>query len=120
MKKTAEVTTYIAKATPKAQPMLRQLRQAIRAAAPKAEEKISYGMPYYHYYGRLAYFAAFRDHVSVFAWGPPTKQYAKEIAPYQTGKGTLQFPLGSKIPVTLIRKLIVARKKINEAAKKQY
>jgi len=55
------VDAYIATAPKAVQPMLHQLRQAIRGAAPKAEEKLSYGMPYYAYHGRLIYFAAHRN-----------------------------------------------------------
>lgn len=110
------VDAYIATAPKKAQSMLRQLRRAIKASAPKAVEGMSYGMPYYSYYGRLTYFAAFRDHVSLFAWGRPTERYAKEIQKYRTGKGTLRFPFGTKVPVTLIRKLVRARMKENEGS----
>lgn len=50
-----------------ARSMLKRIRTAVKAAAPMAEERISYRMPYYHYRGRVAYFAAFKDHVSLFA-----------------------------------------------------
>lgn len=96
--------------------MLRQLRQTIRAAAPKAEEKLSYGMPYYGYHGRLAYFGSFGDHVSYFVMPSQTIQakYALAMKPYKTGKATLQFPLGTKVPVALIKKLVTARARENE------
>ena len=44
-----------------ARPILRQLRRIITTAVPEAEETISYGMPFYRYHGRLAYFAAHKD-----------------------------------------------------------
>lgn len=87
-----EVDAYIAAASNKAQPMLRQLRRIIRACAPKATERLSYKMPYYEYYGRLVYFAAFQHHVSLFIWGRPMKMYAKELKKYKTSTATLQFP----------------------------
>jgi uncharacterized protein YdhG (YjbR/CyaY superfamily) len=64
-----QVDAYIAAAPVPAQPILRHLRQVIKAAAPKAEERISYGMPSYEYYGRLVYFAAFKNHVGLYAVG---------------------------------------------------
>ena len=64
------VTAYIAAAPLKVRVMLKQIRAAIKAAAPQAQEKLSYGMPYYSHKGRLAYFAAFRSHVSVFTTAP--------------------------------------------------
>ena len=93
--------------------MLRQLRRIIMAAAPKATEKLSYRMPYYHDHGRLIYFAAHTRHVSVYVMGNAKQKYAKELAPYQTSKSTLQFPLGTKIPVRLITRLVRARGKEN-------
>ncbi len=113
------VDAYITKSDPKARPILRQLRRAIKTSAPQAVEGIRYGMPYYSYFGRLTYFAAFRNHVSLFVMGRAKITYAQEIKPYQTSLATLQFALGTKIPVSLIKKLIVARVKENDAAKKK-
>ena len=109
------VTAYIAAAAPKARPMLRKIRAAIRAAAPRADEKLSYGMPFYSHHGRLAYFAAFRDHVSVYLPGRVMLAHRAEIRPYWRGKATLQFPIGSKLPVGLLGRLVRARRKENEA-----
>ena len=114
MNKPKTVVEYIKAAAPKARPMLRQLRSIVRTTAPKADEKISYGMPYYSHRGRLVYFAAFKNHVSVFAWGAAMKAFAAEVKAYRTSSATLQFPLGSKLPVTLLRKLLKARVKDNE------
>jgi len=116
--KASTVSAYIAAAPAPARAMLRQLRTAVRAAAPKAEERISYGMPYYYDRGRLVYFAAFKNHVSLFVWGRILKRYAAEIAPYQASKATLQFPIGSRIPLALVKKLVTARRKENEALEK--
>ena len=56
---TSDVDGYIAAAPEGARPLLNELREAIRASAPKAEEGISYGMPSYHLHGvRLTYFQA--------------------------------------------------------------
>ena len=110
------VEDYIAAAPPDARRMLRQFRSAIRSAAPKAEEKISYGMPYYAYHGRLIYFAAFKSHVSLYVMGSARKTYAKEMKKYQTSKATLRFPIGTAIPVALVKKLVRARVKENRAA----
>lgn len=109
-----DVDSYIAAAPPAARKMLKRMRSAVKSAAPKAEEKLSYGMPYYGYKGRLVYFAAFKNHIGFYAWGPVMKTYAKEIEKYRAAKSTLQFPIGTEIPATLVRKLVKARVKENE------
>ncbi len=109
------VAAYIAAAPPRARAMLRQLRAAIRAVAPDAEEKLSYRMPYYAYHGRLVYFAAFTNHVSLFILGRATTVFAKELARYRTSRGTVQFPIGAPIPVALVKRMVRARVKENEA-----
>ena len=111
------VTGYIVAAPKQAQAMLKQLRAAIRSAAPQAQEKISYGMPYYGYQGRLAYFAAFRDHVSYFIIPSHSisQTFAHELKRYQTSKSTLRFPIGTKVPTALIKRIVKAQMKQNEA-----
>lgn len=112
MPKPKNVNGYIAAAPPKARAMMKQLRRAITTTAPQAEEKISYGMPYYGYYGRVAYFAAFKNHISFFIMGRAQKKFSRELEPYKTSTATLQFPIGTKIPLGLIRKVVKDR--INE------
>lgn len=63
MNKPKSVDDYIDKAPREVQAKLKEMRKIIKSAAPRAEEKISYGMPYYGYKGRLAYFAYFKDHM---------------------------------------------------------
>jgi uncharacterized protein YdhG (YjbR/CyaY superfamily) len=113
-----EVDGYIAAAPVPAQPILHQLRAVIKAAAPKAKEKISYGMPSYEYHGRLVYFAAFKNHVGLYAVGQEQDSYAKELSGYLSGKSTARFPIGQPLPIALIRKVVEARVKENEATAK--
>jgi len=88
---------YIAAAPEAARPILRQLRLIITTAVPEAEETISYGMPFYRYHGRLAYFAAHKDHVGLYALGP-VSQYPSELKALTTGQGTLRFVWVSRCP----------------------
>jgi uncharacterized protein YdhG (YjbR/CyaY superfamily) len=108
-----EIDQYIAAAPKAAQPHLRQLRDVITSGAPKAEEGISYGMPYYRYHGHLMYFAAFKNHVGLYPVGNADKHL--EMSEYMTGKGTYRFPLDQPLPVALLRRLIRTRVKENEA-----
>src|SRR5579872_7437744 len=117
MKSTAgsqDVDAYIAAAAKEAQPVLRRLRQIIKKSAPSADERISYGMPYYDRHGRLVYFGVHARHVGLYPVGDPTR-HVKELARYATGPGTLRFPLDEPLPVALIERLVKARVKENEA-----
>jgi len=107
------VDAYIAAAPKEAQPLLRQLRELIRSGAPKAEERISYGMPYYRYHGHLMYFAAFKNHVGLYPVGNTDKHLG--MSKWVTGKGTFRFPLDEPLPVTEIRRLVKTRVKENES-----
>lgn len=111
-----QVDAYIAAAPKAAQPMLRQLRRLVRSSVPRADERLSYQMPYYSYHGRLVYFAAFSKHIGVYIMGRSKARFSAELKPYQSSKATLRFPLGSKLPLTLLRRVIVARAKENAAS----
>ena len=94
---------------------LREIRRAIRKAAPGARESISYHMPYYSQNGRLAYFAVFTSHCSFF-WltAKDKKAFAKELASKKVVGSTLQIPRGSKVPIALIQKIVRNRVKANQ------
>ncbi len=113
MIKVKDVDSYITAASKPAQVMMKQLRAAIISTAPKAEEKISYGMPYYGYKGRLIYFSAFKNHIGLYIMGGSRRTYTQEIKKYQTSMATLQFPIGSKVPVALVKKLVKAQMREN-------
>ncbi|HJR56540.1 MAG TPA: DUF1801 domain-containing protein [Rhizomicrobium sp.] len=109
----ATVDAYIKAVPEAARPMLKELRALVQKAAPKAEEYISYGMPYYRYHGALLGFAAFKQHVGFFP-GAIVTDFADELKGYKTSRGTVQLPYGKKIPVSLIRRIIKAGVKRNE------
>jgi uncharacterized protein YdhG (YjbR/CyaY superfamily) len=111
MAKTKTVADYIARTPPVARRALKQLRAAIKAAAPGITERISYRIPTFELDGQyLLFIAAFKEHVSVY---PVTSgmlaRYGKAIAPYRAGKGTLRFPLDAPIPIDLVGKLAKVR-----------
>ncbi len=118
MKRAKDVDEYIANAPKEVQAKLRELRHIIKTTAPKAEERISYAMPYYGYKGRLVYFAAFRNHIGIYIPTPVIEEHKKELENYETAKATVRFPLGEELPVTLIKKLVQSRIKKNEEAER--
>jgi uncharacterized protein YdhG (YjbR/CyaY superfamily) len=109
-----EVDAYIAAAPRAAQPRLRALRKLIKSVAPHATERISYGMPYYEYKGRLIWFSAFKTHIGVYPVGEAAKY--RDLARYMTGRGTFQFPLEEPMPMDLIRKVVEDRVRKNDTA----
>jgi len=103
------IDEYIASARADVQPVLRELRDAIRTVVPGAEERLSYRMPAFFLDGALVYFAAFKRHIGIF---PPVKGDAalsKRLEPYRGPKGNFQFPLDEPLPYPLIRRLVRAR-----------
>lgn len=117
--KPKDVDAYIAAAPREAQGKLKELRAVIRKAAPTAVERISYGMPYYHYKGRLAYFSLWKAHIGLYIPTPIIAEHKSELGAYETTSATVRFPLDKKLPIALTRKLIKARMKKNEALKKK-
>jgi uncharacterized protein YdhG (YjbR/CyaY superfamily) len=109
------VDEYIAGAPKEVQSKLIELRAAIREAAPTAVESISYNMPYYDYKGRLAWFGLAKTHIGLYIRPPIVEEHKSELKGYETTKSTVRFPLDKQIPITLIKKLVKARMKKNDA-----
>jgi uncharacterized protein YdhG (YjbR/CyaY superfamily) len=103
------VDDYIATFAPDLQAVLQKIRQTVKAAAPDAEETISYRMPAFKLNGMLVYFAAFQKHIGLF---PPVRGdngLMQAVRPYSGPKGNLQFPFKKRIPYALIRRIVKAR-----------
>ncbi len=111
----ATVDAYMEALPEKERTILSNLRKTIKATAPKADEEISYGMPGYKYHGMLVYFAAFKNHCSFFPGTSILEQFGKEVKPFKTSKGTLQFTVDKPIPASLVKKIVKERMKQNEA-----
>ena len=93
---------------------LREVRATIKAAAPGAVESISYGIPYYDFRGRLAWFGFSKKHIGLYIRPPVIEQHKKELRLYSTTKSAVHIPLEEDIPIALIEKLVKARVKINQ------
>lgn len=117
MKKASSVDEYISNAPAEMRSGLKQLRALIKKVAPKAQERISYGMPFYDYQGRLVYFAAQKGYIGLYIPPPIIANHAKELKSYITTKSAIHLP--TKLPIALIKKLIKARMKHNELKQKK-
>jgi uncharacterized protein YdhG (YjbR/CyaY superfamily) len=109
------IDEYIAGFPPKVRAILKQIRSTVRAAAPDAEEVISYQMPAFKQDGILIYFAAFKTHIGVFPPVSGDARLEKALARYAGPKGNLRFPLDEPIPYDLIRRIVALRVRQNTA-----
>jgi uncharacterized protein YdhG (YjbR/CyaY superfamily) len=101
------VDEYIAHFPKDVQPLLKAMRKMILDTAPHAEEMIRYGMPTYKFQGTVVHFAAFKKHLGFFPGSGPIISFADRLKPYKLGKGTIQFPLDTPLPLALVRDIIV-------------
>jgi uncharacterized protein YdhG (YjbR/CyaY superfamily) len=111
------VEKYLAAVPEPGRSTLQSLRKTIRSVVPlETEEVITYGMPGFRYQGGLLAYAAFKQHCSLFPMSSLVfKRLARELKPYRSSKGTLQFPLDEPPSVTLVKRIVKTRVEENEA-----
>lgn len=113
------IDEYIGRYPKDVQAKLRKIRATIRTAAPTATEAISYQIPTFKLGGNLIHFAAFPKHISLFPTSSGVARFQKELAGYETSKGTIKFPLDRPIPYGLITRITRFRVKENSERAKQ-
>lgn len=104
------VSGYLASLSSANRAALNELRKNIRAAAPGAEECISYQMPAFRFEGRmLVWFGAWEKHCALYP-GTSIEPFRKALGRFDTGsKGTIRFQTDDPLPATLVRRLVKAR-----------
>jgi len=114
------VDEYLAGVPEPARNTLNKIRAAIRSAVPpEATETISYRIPAFKCNGVLVWFAAFRDHCSLFPTASVIEAFRKELKGFSISKGTIQFPTDKPLPAALVKKLVKARVAQNESKKRR-
>jgi len=90
---------------------LQALRETIAAAAPEAEETISYSMPAFRYRGRaLVSYDAFKTHCSLFPMSAALiESLGDDVAGFATAKGTLRFTPEHPLPNSLVERIVRER-----------
>lgn len=101
-----DIDEYIAGFPKDVQKILQKIRMTIRKVAPKAEEAIKYQIPTFVLDGNLVHFAAYKNHIGLYPAPRTIDHFKKELADYEGGKGTVQFPLDKPIPYDLIRRMV--------------
>ena len=109
MIKPADIDQYISGFPKETQQLLQQIRTAIKKAAPKAEEVISYGMPGFKLNGMLVWFAGYKNHIGFYPKPSGIEAFRKELSVYKYAKGSVQLPLDKPLPTALITKIVKFR-----------
>lgn len=115
------IDEYLAAVAPGKRAALQKLRKIIKAAAPKAEECISYGLAAFRLNGRpLVAFGATANHCAFFPMdGTTVAAFKKELKDYETSKGTIRFQPRRPLPAALVRKIVRARIAANDGIAKK-
>ena len=109
------IASYFAKFPETSQKRMQQIRTLIMEKAPEAQESISYGMPAYKTNGKpLIYFAAFKNHIGLYATPSGHTHFADALSRYKQGKGSVQFPNEQPLPLDLIAEIIAFRVEENK------
>lgn len=104
---------YAASFPKEVQQLLRKMRLTIKKAAPKAEEKISYGVPTFTLNGNLVHFGAFKKHIGFYPGPGAIKAFKQELSGYKGNKGSIQFPFDEPLPLKLVTQIVKFRVKQN-------
>ncbi len=122
MGKFKNVDKYFAALGTKQRAALSKLRRTIRAAAPKAEECLSYGMPAFRQGRVLVAYAGWTNHCALYPMsGKIVASLSKELKGYDTSRGTIRFAFAAPLPARLVKKIVQTRLAENaakDAAKK--
>ncbi|HEX7252349.1 MAG TPA: DUF1801 domain-containing protein [Thermoanaerobaculia bacterium] len=109
-KKPTGIDDYLSRLSGDKRRALQNIRKAIKAAAPRAEECISYQLPAFRLDGRmLVWFGAASRHCSFYPGAEPIRALQRDLEGYDTSKGTVRFPADRPLSAALVRKLVRAR-----------
>jgi uncharacterized protein YdhG (YjbR/CyaY superfamily) len=108
--KARSIDEYLAALPSERRAALQKLRRIIQAAAPEAEETVSYGIPSYRFHGMLVGFGAGARHCAFYLMsGATLKGFKTEMKGRDTSVGTIRFTPDRPLPAALVRKLVKAR-----------
>lgn len=110
------IDDYIAGFPPDVQEILEKIRMTIRQAAPEAAEAIKYQIPTFTLQGNLVHFAAFKKHIGFYPTPTGTEKFQEALSIYESGKGSVRFPLDKPIPYDLITDIV--RFRVQESLEK--
>ena len=117
--KAKTIDEYLAALSHDKRAALERLRKTIRAAAPSAEECISYQLPAFRLDGKLLVaFGAAANHCAFYP-GTVVETHKEELEDFDTSKGTIRFQAGKPLSAALVRKLVKTRIAENAARQRR-
>lgn len=116
--KPSTIDAYIAAQREEIRPLLNQIREAMKAAAPKATEKISWNMPTFWQGENLIHFCAFKRHIGIYPGSEAMEVFAPKLTDYKSSKGAFQLPLDRPIDLDFISEITRWRVAQTEAKRK--
>jgi len=99
------IDAYIAAQPEHVQPLLRQVRETIRAILPDAQERISWRMPTFWDEHNIIHFAAFKNHFGIYPGDKAVEHFADRLKDYKSSKGAIQFQYDEPVPYDLIAEI---------------
>lgn len=100
------ISAYIRNEPAPVRKVLKRMRSLVAKSAPRASEKLAWGMPTFYLEGNLLHFAAFKNHMSLFPGPDAIRHFKRELARYPTSKGTIQIPYTETISAALVAKIV--------------
>ena len=107
------IDEYLIRFPKEVQQLLKKMRLTIKKAAPKAEEKISYGIPTFTLNENLVHFAGYKNHIGFYPTPSGITAFKKELSTYKGAKGSVQFPINEPLPLNLVSRIVKFR--VNES-----
>lgn len=109
------IDQYIDLFEPETKNILNKIKKAIKQAAPRATETIKYGIPTFVFKGNLVHFGGYKNHVGFYPATSGIEAFKKQLAKYQSGKGTIRFAIDKPVPFDLIKQIVKFRVEQNLA-----
>lgn len=103
------IDEYIAGFPAEVQEILQKVRQAIREAAPGAQETINYQIPTFVLEGNLVHFGGYKKHIGFYPAPSGIEKFKHKLSEYEVAKGSVKFPLEKPIPYDLIKEIVIFR-----------
>src|SRR4249919_1996824 len=111
-KRPSTIEEYIRVAPAAGQAHLRRIHAILAAVAPKAEQTIKWGMPFFIEPRFLFAYSAYKSHLNFAPSEGALLRFTKELQGFRTTKNMLQLPYDQPLPEALIRR--IARDRLRE------